>query len=346
MEKQVREAFLAERRKGIGGSDVAAIFGLDRYRTPEDVWLEKTGQFVPADEPSGDKERGIRLEPFAAQLYMEKYGDSVVELHRIEKPFIHPEYPWMRGNVDRIGTPKMIESNFVAEIKCPSLGMYSKIKREGLPDSWKLQGQHYLSVTGLGKLVWIIFCADRWELLTFEQERDELVIDRIIEKEREFWTLVETMTPPPPFLLHAEGEPETEVVGQVTKRRDPEFAEAVAQLRQAKELAATAKQIEEQAQARIGELTGNKYGIYEGPGARFYIKEQPGRETFDMKAMAQVNLIKKEDALIVLGEILSADKLPDMMTIDEALTSHQIDLGVFKKRGKSFSTFRSYFYGD
>jgi predicted phage-related endonuclease len=112
---------------------VGAIFGLDRYRTPEDVWLEKTGQVIPIDEPSGDKERGVRLEPIAAELYAERSGLRVT---RISQPLTHPDFPWMRGNIDRLGMSANIdEENVIIEIKCPSLGMYSKIKREGLPYS-------------------------------------------------------------------------------------------------------------------------------------------------------------------------------------------------------------------
>ena len=32
------------RRKGIGGSDVATILGLNKWKSPYQLWLEKTGQ--------------------------------------------------------------------------------------------------------------------------------------------------------------------------------------------------------------------------------------------------------------------------------------------------------------
>jgi predicted phage-related endonuclease len=38
------EQWLADRRKCIGGSDIDAILGLSPYRTPVDVWAEKTGR--------------------------------------------------------------------------------------------------------------------------------------------------------------------------------------------------------------------------------------------------------------------------------------------------------------
>jgi putative phage-type endonuclease len=55
---------LGNRTKYIGASDAPAILGLDRFRTPYDVWLEKTGR-IPQTDLTGNKaaEAGIILEP-------------------------------------------------------------------------------------------------------------------------------------------------------------------------------------------------------------------------------------------------------------------------------------------
>lgn len=347
-EGELRSVFLAERKLGIGGSDVAAIFGLDRYRTPDDLWMEKTGQLIPADEPSGDKERGIRLEPFAVELYRERaeanpdpeHGLIVAALEREPSPYVHRRFPWMRGNIDRRGIPEDGSENFVAEVKCPSLGMYSKIKREGLPASWVLQGQHYLIVTGLKKLVWIIFCADRWELVTFTQTLDADMAEMIINREREFWMLVETMTPPPPFVREVKGE-EIVQVGTVIKRSDESFVDAAANLRQAKELKATAEAIEAEAKMRLEELAGG-LGVFEAPGARFYIKEQAGRKTFDKTALASARPIDRQAAITAL---VTAMNIP-AHAVEEILKDATLDLAKFDKQGKPFKTFLSYFFGD
>ncbi|RPI49081.1 MAG: hypothetical protein EHM49_10505, partial [Deltaproteobacteria bacterium] len=36
-----------DRRKGIGGTDISAIVGLNPHKTALDVWLEKTGNAEP-----------------------------------------------------------------------------------------------------------------------------------------------------------------------------------------------------------------------------------------------------------------------------------------------------------
>ena len=344
-----REAFLSERRKGIGGSDVAAIFGLDPYRSVEDLWLEKTGQVIPIDEPSGDKERGIRLEPVAAELYAEKYSRKLM---RIPGVYVDRRYPWMRCNVDRIIEGRVVgsglEMNRVAEIKCPSLGKYAKIQREGLGDSWKLQMQHMLRVTGLHEGVWIIFCADRWEMLDFPMERDEEVIQMLIEKEREFWTLVSTMTPPPPVVRSIAEEPEIVEVGSVTFRRDAEFVEAAAQLREAKSLMATAELLVTQAGDRVKELVG-KPGIYEGPNSRIYLREQPGRTTFQKDKLAAARPLDRQNLLSVLSTLEQETKGQVYLSeIQLAVAGGKVDLDLdqFNKQGKPFTTLRPYFFGE
>ena len=42
--KMARIDWLLDRRKGIGGSDVAAIMGLNKWKSAYQIWLEKTGQ--------------------------------------------------------------------------------------------------------------------------------------------------------------------------------------------------------------------------------------------------------------------------------------------------------------
>jgi hypothetical protein len=45
-----KETWLTERRKGIGASEAAAVLGLSRYKSPLDVYLDKTGEIGPQDD--------------------------------------------------------------------------------------------------------------------------------------------------------------------------------------------------------------------------------------------------------------------------------------------------------
>lgn len=342
---RLRESFLRERRKGIGGSDVAAIFGLDPYKTAEDAWLEKTGQVIPIDEPSGDKERGVRLEPVAAELYSERSG---IRLSRVGNVLVHSEYPWMRANIDLLATPDADE-NFIVEIKCPSLGMYSKIKREGLPYNWTLQGQHYLAVTGLRKVVWVIFCADRWELIDFPVERDELVIDRIIEKEREFWQYVETMSPPPNVVAEVQNQ-QIVVVGSVTKRSDESFVQAMTNLKEARAVAKTGEELVEAAKAQVLELVDQQPGIYQVSGVgRVNYAMRSGRVTLDVDRLEAAKPLDRNKLLALIVDesgYTDAGRFILIKDLNEAAMQGglNLDLSEFRKQGQPFADFR--FFGS
>lgn len=70
---------LAQRAEGIGASEVAAVLGLDPYRTAYDVWAEKTGKIVRADDPpSAAAEMGNLLEPVIGRMAEAEIGSRVV----------------------------------------------------------------------------------------------------------------------------------------------------------------------------------------------------------------------------------------------------------------------------
>ena len=73
--------WLKERQKGIGGSDVAAILGMSPWRTPYQVWEEKT---TPIDETAAEDDRpalywGRVLEAPIRQAYADKTGRTVTK---------------------------------------------------------------------------------------------------------------------------------------------------------------------------------------------------------------------------------------------------------------------------
>ena len=64
-----REEWLAERRKSLGGSDMGAVLGLNKYRSPYAVWAEKTG-LIAGDETGNKQYRSfLTREQFAVLLH-------------------------------------------------------------------------------------------------------------------------------------------------------------------------------------------------------------------------------------------------------------------------------------
>jgi putative phage-type endonuclease len=144
-----RHAWLAERRTGIGGSDVAAILGLSPWRTPVQVWLDKTGQ--AEDQPeSAAMHWGNVLEEPIAQEYAASTGRGVI---RWPKTIRHPSLPFL-ANVDRlvVGWKPIIEIEDAERgLECKTAGgpFAAEPWADGVPMYYVSQCQWYMGITHL-----------------------------------------------------------------------------------------------------------------------------------------------------------------------------------------------------
>jgi predicted phage-related endonuclease len=122
------------------------------------------------------------LEDMAVDIYEAKSGNKV---ERTKEHFKDKVYPWMLANVDgRIST---VLGSGILEVKCPSRDTYYRMKADGIPDAYILQGQHYMYVTQAEHMDYAIFCADAWDMEIVPVERDDNLINKIIEQEKAFW---------------------------------------------------------------------------------------------------------------------------------------------------------------
>jgi putative phage-type endonuclease len=128
----------------IGGSDVAAVFGVSPWTTPLELWRVKKG-LMQTDESANVavKEMGNMMEPIVARCYAKATGNTVLEdtgLHR------HAKYPWALANLDYRVEEKSKQG--VLEIKTTN---YHKAGdwAEGLPYFYELQVRYYLAVMDL-----------------------------------------------------------------------------------------------------------------------------------------------------------------------------------------------------
>lgn len=182
--------WLQQRRAGIGGSDASAIAGLNPWKSPMAVWLDKTGQIEP--EEAGEAAYwGNVLESVVADEFKERTGFYVQRRNAILQ---HPDYPWMLANVDRLIRDH--EGNWgVLECKTTSEWGRKNWTEDEVPAHYLIQLQHYLAVTGYqyGYLA-VLIGGNKYK--HYKLNRDEDIINYLVEIEKEFWHLVETNTPP------------------------------------------------------------------------------------------------------------------------------------------------------
>ncbi|KVZ18397.1 endonuclease [Burkholderia cepacia] len=190
-----REDWLAVRRTGIGGSDAAAAVGLNPYLSPLELWLDKTGRAdgLPGPDPddtSSPTYWGTLLEPIVAASYTKQTGNRV---RRVNAVLRHPTIPFMLANLDReiVGVPD------VQILECKTAGEFgARLWREGVPEYVQIQVQHQLAVTGKSAAhVAVLLCGQALEVHRIE--RDDALIERLVELEVRFWRFVKNDTPPP-----------------------------------------------------------------------------------------------------------------------------------------------------
>ena len=73
----INQDFSVDRSKYIGGSDIGAILGLSRFRSPLEVWMEKTGKEVKKLD-SLPLRFGSFAEAFVASEYSRATGFDLI----------------------------------------------------------------------------------------------------------------------------------------------------------------------------------------------------------------------------------------------------------------------------
>ena len=184
-----RETWLNERRGGIGGSDAAAVVGLNPYKTPYMVWADKTDR-LPEPEDNEAMRQGRDLEEYVARRFTAATGKKVRCLNGIIR---NPEYPFALANIDR----KIVGENAGLECKTTSVLNLRRYKNDEFPSEYYTQCVHYMAVTGYDKWYLAVLVLNT-EFKVFEIERDEDEIAALMDAERDFWDrYVLTDTPPP-----------------------------------------------------------------------------------------------------------------------------------------------------
>ncbi len=254
------EEWLTVRRSGIGGSDVAAILGLDDYRGPLRVWEEKAGY----REPENDRMKwGKRLEGVIAEGFEEETG-LVTSVPA--GTFAHLDRPWALANIDR----HVLEDGLVvAPLELKNKSEYVAKKWEGndeAPDSPAIQAHWYTAVGGYShSYVAALLGGNR--ITVFRQERNEELIAELFRICGEWYQrhLVEGVRP------KADGNKGTKDLLAALYEVKPEAVKEIP-LDEAKALRAARASLKDQAKALEEQLTEVENQMRDRAGADAIVK--------------------------------------------------------------------------
>ena len=199
-----REEWLKHRSR-IGGSDAAAIVGLNPYKTNTELYLEKTGQKESPD---------ISNKPYV--LYGTKAEEHLRELFRLDFPqyqvqyfdnnmYLNSKYPFAHASLDGELTDEDGRRG-ILEIKTTNIlqSMQKEKWKDRIPDNYFIQILHYLMVTEFDFVVLKAQLKSEFGGQIYLQtkhyfiERSEVEgdIEYLAEEERKFWKCVEAKRMP------------------------------------------------------------------------------------------------------------------------------------------------------
>ena len=188
--EMTHDEWLLDRRRGIGGSDVATILGLNKWKSAYQLWLEKTGQVELDHTDSEPAYWGNVLEEVVAKEFQERTG---LKVRRRNQVFEHPLHPFLRANIDR----DVVGEKAILECKTANQFLAKEWEGEEIPLSYLCQVQHYMNVMNYDHAYIAVLIGGQkfvWKRI----ERDQELIDMITERLVDFWetNVVEGVEPP------------------------------------------------------------------------------------------------------------------------------------------------------
>ena len=177
--------WLSWRFMGITATESAVILGRSPYKTPWQLWCEKTGKSVPADLSKNPLVRqGRELEPVARQAFEFKHAEVL-----FPQCAEYSADPLFRASFDGLTADEE-----PVEIKCSSEKVLSDVKTFGTESEafrlYNIQVQHQLLVAGAEHGWLVFFDSKTGELAEFEMFSDEMLIADILKAGRAFWKAV------------------------------------------------------------------------------------------------------------------------------------------------------------
>jgi putative phage-type endonuclease len=181
------------RKLGIGGSDMPIILGLSSYKTPYQLYLEKTGKTDLSFEQTQQQYWGEQLEGIIREEFA-KRNNIIVETY---DTCVHPFYNFIRGNIDGY----IPAWNAVLEVKCSNQFMASEWGESGsdvIPMQYLVQIAYYCAITNANCAYLAVLIGGN-DYREYKYERDLGLEDKLIEAAKTFWNCVQSNTPPEPI---------------------------------------------------------------------------------------------------------------------------------------------------
>ena len=265
---------LEMRKKMVTATDIGTIFGINKYKSPLTLWLEKTGRIEP--EPVGEAARvGIEKEPQVAAAYKKRHRGV-----RLEKTGTHLKEEYYGATPERISHGK----GDPCRLECKTSSLANAWRGGDYPDMFHLQVMWQMFVMDMQRADIFADLGSRYELRRVDRDEEQVNLCR--EAADRFWWHVKKDTAPEALGLEddlkglklwfpedAGFEMDASEKGDflLVERREFKVAE--------KEAKAEGVRVEAEIKKLMGEASVLKSEV-----GRATWKKSKGRTTFDSKA--------------------------------------------------------------
>jgi putative phage-type endonuclease len=186
---QNTDEWLEWRKTGLTASDAAVLLGTSPYKTPYQLWQEKTGRVIPPDLSNNPfVQWGNAKEP-SARIAAEEHFDEIylpaLCAEDSSNPILKASFDAVREN----GEP--------VELKCPQKKQFNEVKTKGKEsDFYKLyypQVQFQICVSGAKAGYLVVYSPkDNGEIVVIRMNRDDYLIDEMVNKANDLWQCIES----------------------------------------------------------------------------------------------------------------------------------------------------------
>lgn len=183
----------ARRCEGLGASDSAIIMGYSSYKTPYQLYLEKTGIVTDDEDVTEVQYWGNALEPLIIKRFSQENDVEVT----FPDTVYHPNYPYIFANLDGWITAE----NAVIECKCANAFQrkeWDMALTDGIPLTYLIQIAKQCAITDASRGYCAVLIGGM-EYKQFIYERDKALEELIIQADIDFWHCVQNRMEPAPI---------------------------------------------------------------------------------------------------------------------------------------------------
>lgn len=183
----------------ISGSEISVLLGSNKYKSPLDLYREKTEPLVLDRPQSIPARRGKQLEELVLTLYAEETGNTLLWNDGVDRFHPHAKIPYIGCSPDNIAT-SMLNTSILVEAKTAAgRGVFNW--SDGVPDSYKqqviwnigIECSIYPELESVGDVPALL--DNEFKIFTVEFTKD--VFDTMVDIALDFWkNNVQKLVPP------------------------------------------------------------------------------------------------------------------------------------------------------